>query len=174
MEFKVVDYKIYKIDTTREQYREKAIKYNYASKNKNWADDFYGMIDKKYSGYSDEIGAFSENKRLIKTVFVGDKYDINKDFYDKCKEPYYNIVNSDFREYGDDLTDEIIKAKFEVVKPNKPTTYPKYNNEVKFNYDKKNVIIEKIYFDGYQWQYKLKNIGHVYDYISETTINKYN
>jgi len=174
MEFKVVDYKIYKIHTTREKYREAAIKYDYASKNKNWADDFEGMIEKKYSGYSDQIDSFSSNKYLMKIVFVGDKFDINKDFYDNCKLPYYSHLHSDFKEYGDNLTDEIIQSHFEVVKPNKPTTYPKYNNEVKFNYDKKNVIIEKIYFDGYDWQYKLKNIGHVYDYISETNINKYN
>ena len=32
MELKVVDYKIYKIDTTREQYRKNAIEYNYALK----------------------------------------------------------------------------------------------------------------------------------------------
>lgn len=132
------------------------------------------MIEKKFNSYSDQIDSFLFNKRLMKTVFVGDKFDIQTEFYDNCKTSWYHHVNSDFKETGDDLTDEIIKAKFEIIKPNKPTTYPKYNNEVKFNYDKKNVVIEKMYFDGYDWQYKLKNIGHVYDYISETTINKYN
>ena len=174
MEFKVVDYKIYFVEHFSEYFREVAIVYDYALKNKRWAEDFEGMVDLKFNSYSDQPDNCNYNKRLWKTVFVGEKFDINE-LYAKCKIKYEVLGSRIHYLYKtNDVTDEIIQSHFEIVKPEKPKTYPKYSNEVKFNYDKKNVIIEKIYFDGYDWLYKLKNIGHVYDYISETNINKYN
>jgi len=174
MDFKVVDYKIYFIEQFPEHFREVAIVYDYALKNKSWADDFEGMIDLKFNSFSDKPDNCNWNKRLWKTVFVGETFDITE-LYKKCKIPYEILGGRIYRLYKtNDVSDDIIKSHFEIIKPNKHTTYPKYNNEIPFKYDKKNVVIEKIYFDGYNWKYKLKNIGHVYDYISEPDIDKYN
>ena len=59
----------------------------------------------------------------------------------------------------------------------KPTTFPKFDNEhpfkIKFN-DKtiKNPIIIAIRWSGYNWEYRIKNIGHEYDYQPESSLEK--
>lgn len=175
IEFKVVDYKVYFLEYTKEQLIERAINYKYSEKNKKWADDFDDMLDKKFNVYSDVDGVCGVyNKQLMKTVFKGEKSDINS-LYDSCRKLDRYWTCNLKRLYGlDDITDEIIKSHFEIVIPEKPTTYPKYSNEVPFKYDKRTPEIIKIYYDGYRWQYKLKNVGHEYEFVTESEIDKYN
>jgi len=174
MEFKTVDYKIYFIERSIDYLRQKGIEYKWSEKSKKWANDFEGELNSMFNSYNDNKPRYSVNKRLIKTIFVGDQYNINE-LYEKCKLSYEHFNSCLIRIYGENnITDDIIKSHFEIIKPNKPKTYPKYNNEIKFKYRNKFPEITKIYFDGIVWMYKLKNIGHEYDYISETELDTYN
>jgi hypothetical protein len=68
------------------------------------------------------------------------------------------------------LPEEEFKKCLIIVEHPKPTSYPKFNNEKKFSFDSKiNPEILNIRWDGPKqtWEYKLRNIGHVYDYLEE-------
>ena len=57
----------------------------------------------------------------------------------------------------------------------KPHTFPKFNNEqpfqIKFNGKTiKNPTIISIRWSGYIWEYRIKNIGHEYDYQPENAL----
>lgn len=68
------------------------------------------------------------------------------------------------------LPEEEFKKCLIIVEHPKPTSYPKFNNEKKFETDGKiNPEILNIRWDGCKqtWEYRLKNVGHVYDYQEE-------
>lgn len=57
----------------------------------------------------------------------------------------------------------------------KPATFPKFNNEqafqIKFNGKTiKNPTIISIRWTGYIWEYRIRNIGHEYDYQPENVL----
>lgn len=59
----------------------------------------------------------------------------------------------------------------------KPKTWPKFSNEESFQitFNGKtiiNPIIIAIRWTGYIWEYRIKNIGHEYDYQPENSLEK--
>jgi hypothetical protein len=61
----------------------------------------------------------------------------------------------------------------------KPSTWPKFNNEksfqIKFNGKTiHNPQIIAIRWSGYIWEYRIKNIGHEYDYQPESALEHEN
>jgi len=69
------------------------------------------------------------------------------------------------------LNSDELKNQLRVITHPSPTTYPKFSNEQSFIvYDKYiNPKILDIRWDGIEqmWEYRLQNIGHVFDYIRE-------
>ena len=66
-------------------------------------------------------------------------------------------------------------GRWKFGKIDEPTTFPKFSNENSFYliWDKKRIHNPKIlgirWVDD-EWQYRLENIGHTYDYQSETKL----
>lgn len=59
----------------------------------------------------------------------------------------------------------------------KPNSYPLFSNEIDFylKLDGKrinNPEILEVRWDGKEWAYRLRNIGHEYDYLSEAKLTK--
>jgi hypothetical protein len=59
----------------------------------------------------------------------------------------------------------------------KPHTFPKFDNEHPFQIhwfgkNIKNPTIISIRWSGYIWEYRIKNIGHEYDYQPESSLEK--
>lgn len=77
------------------------------------------------------------------------------------------IISQELKNLGIDE----LKKQLRVITHPSPTTYPKFSNEQSFIvYDKYiNPKILDIRWDGIQqmWEYRLQNIGHVFDYIRE-------
>ena len=117
-------------------------------------DRYYYCDDKKVMGVSSEYS----NKKA-KEIYL--KY---------CKDnpSYYEIKN---------ISNKSIISKMTIKKVNKPTTYPKFSNEISFKikWNKGFILqplIEKIRWNGFVWEYQLKNIGHLYDFIEEFRLIK--
>jgi len=94
---------------------------------------------------------------------------------EKAIENYLRICKkiNTFRNIDDDILLEYMYIK----KVDKPTTYPKFTNEIPFKlkWNKgfiKQPIIKKIRWNGYNWEYQLENIGHVYSYQLENKLEK--
>ena len=69
-----------------------------------------------------------------------------------------------------DLSEEDYKKCLTIVEYPKPKSFPKFNNETKFNaWGHVNPEILNIRWDGIEqtWEYRLRNVGHVYDYQKE-------
>jgi len=106
------------------------------------------------------------------TIFNEEK--LNATFLKNIRDPnryslkdYKNLSNKKL------LDDMVIK---ELPKPH---TFPKFNNEtpflIKFNGKTfHNPQIISIRWTGYMWEYKIKNIGHEYDYQPENTLENDN
>jgi len=173
IEILTVDYKVYLIDKTEEELRKRAIEYDYASKNKNWFNDFEGCIRKKMNEFSDDLERQEHlcgNNFLLFRHFKGEPKDIEK----RIMKYRYRVETKSRKKYDDISYENDILPYILVINVGSPTSFPKYSNEIPFLYDKKRPDIIKMYWDGYQWQYKLKNIGHEYDFVSEYELNKYN
>jgi hypothetical protein len=75
------------------------------------------------------------------------------------------------------LSDKELLAGMIIKELPKPTTFPKFDNEhsfqIKFNGKTiKNPTIISIRWSGYIWEYRIKNIGHEYDYQPESALEK--
>lgn len=91
----------------------------------------------------------------------------------KIISTYLNVIR---KSYGfktlSKLSDKELLSGMVIKELNKPNSFPKYNNEIPFKYKNMyNPIIEHIQWNGYNWEYKLKNIGHKTDFISELNFN---
>lgn len=179
IKFKHVKAKIYFIERTKEEISEVAIAYEYARKSKKWAEDFDGMVNEKYNACADK-SSFSANKLLVKLYFEEDQIDldlvINELKAGRCnyRSSVEYVLNKKYENYKE-IDNEILKSHFEIVVPAKPKTWPKYNNETPFKcftYNSPEIIC--IYWNGFDWMYQMKNVGHVYDFYSEEKINEFN
>lgn len=106
-------------------------------------------------------------------------FDINRK--DKhTKEYLYNMVKKTYKKWFDEKSycfkPGIGDNELELREIKKPKTFPKFSNEIKFNisFDGKKIINPEILAIRWinEWQYKLKHIGHEYDYQSETKMTK--
>jgi hypothetical protein len=92
---------------------------------------------------------------------------LNKCFIEAIRHP--NSYNSkEFRK----LSDKELLAGMVIKELPEPKTFPKFNNEkpFKLKWDKKiirNPEIIAIRWNGYNWEYQIKNIGHEYDFQPE-------
>lgn len=69
-----------------------------------------------------------------------------------------------------DLPEEDFKKCLTIVEHPGPKSFPKFNNEKKFNaWSHVNPEILNIRWDGIEqtWEYRLRNVGHIYDYQKE-------
>jgi hypothetical protein len=72
--------------------------------------------------------------------------------------------------------EKLLKGRV-IKKLSAPKTFPKFSNEKPFKilWNKSfiyNPQIIAIRWSGYEWEYRIKNIGHEYDYQSETKLEK--
>ena len=103
------------------------------------------------------------------------KYDINKlnDYFIKTiRHP-----NSYSLRYYKKMTDDELLKGMIIKELPKPSTFPIFNNEkpFKITFDGKTIInptIIAIRWTGYIWEYRIKNIGHEYDYKPECMLEK--
>jgi hypothetical protein len=111
-------------------------------------------------------------------VFTGTSdFDLRHDI-DKRNKLFIKILRDpnsySLEEYRKLSDEELIKGMVIKELP-KPTSFPKFNNEqpfqIKFN-EKiiKNPTIISIRWTGYIWEYRIKNIGHEYDYQPENML----
>jgi hypothetical protein len=101
------------------------------------------------------------------------KYDNDK--RDKFFIKMIHDLNSySLKEYRNLSDEELLKGMI-TKELAKPTSFPKFNNEqpfqIKFNGKTiKNPTIISIRWTGYIWEYRIKNIGHEYDYQPESAL----
>jgi hypothetical protein len=126
---------------------------------------------------------------VVKFVYCNKKYYFKKDLIftgtsdfneEKRDEVFLKAIrhkNSiSLRGYGN-LSDKELLDNMIIKELPKPTTFPKFDNEhsfqIKFN-DKtiKNPKIISIRWSGYIWEYRIRNIGHEYDYQPESALEK--
>lgn len=95
--------------------------------------------------------------------------DLSKTFLKIIRHNTYSF--SEFQ----NLSDDELLQKMIVKELPKPKKWPIFNNEIPFaihfnNKTFRNPEIIRIRWDGYQWQYQLKNIGHITDYQNESEL----
>lgn len=76
-----------------------------------------------------------------------------------------------------DLPAEVLKNSMSVVEMAKPTSFPRFSNEKPFTAYNRSYInpeILAIRWDGIKqtWEYRMKNVGHVYDYCEEKHLHE--
>ncbi|MFA5207414.1 MAG: hypothetical protein WC428_02040 [Candidatus Paceibacterota bacterium] len=109
-------------------------------------------------------------------IFTGTT-DFNEEKRDEVFIKFIHNKNSyDLKEYWD-LSDKELLDKMIIKELSKPITFPKFDNEhsfqIKFNGKTiKNPTIISIRWSGYIWEYRIKNIGHEYDYQPESKLEK--
>ena len=109
-------------------------------------------------------------------VFTG-----TSDFNEEKRDEVFLKIIQDERRYSLKkywrLSDKELLAGIIIKELPKPTTFPKFDNEhsfqIKFNGKTiKNPTIISIRWSGYIWEYRIKNIGHEYDYQPESALEK--
>ena len=93
-----------------------------------------------------------------------------ENLYLKTLHKYYEMECEQLSDK--ELLDELI-----IKKLSKPTTFPKFNNEIPFKirFNGKTIktpTITAIRWNGKNWEYQIKNIGHLSDFHSETLLEK--
>ena len=109
-------------------------------------------------------------------IFTGTT-DFNEE---KLNEVFVKVIrnknNLSFKQYWS-LSDKELLDSMIIKELPKPTTFPKFDNEhsfqIKFNNKTiRNPQIIAIRWSGYIWEYRIKNIGHEYDYQPESALEK--
>jgi hypothetical protein len=99
---------------------------------------------------------------------------------EKLNENFIKIIRDknsySLKEYWN-LSDKELLEGMIIKELPKPATFPKFDNEhpfqIKFNNKTiKNPTIIAIRWSGYIWEYRIKNIGHEYDYQPESSLEK--
>lgn len=136
--------------------------------------DFNSSTEKYHAGCNNNLVQVIYSDEDIKPIEINSTGLDNMKWY--LAQHIYYKRDIDFKElYNTRLgvTDEMIYSRIIEVIPEKPKTYPLFSNEVKFEvYGKYSPEILEIKWDGLEYSYKMRNIGHVYDFISESKLKK--
>lgn len=126
---------------------------------------------------------------IVKFVYCNKKYYFKKDLIftgtsdfneEKRDEVFLKAVRHKNRislqEYWN-LSDKELLDNMVIKELPKPNTWPKFSNEESFQikFNGKTIInptIIAIRWTGYIWEYRIKNIGHEYDYQPENSLEK--
>jgi hypothetical protein len=109
-------------------------------------------------------------------IFTGTT-DFNEEKRDEVFVKFIRSKNSySLKEYWN-LSDKELLDEMIINELSKPKTWPKFSNEESFQikFNGKTIIrptIIAIRWNGYIWEYRIKNIGHEYDYQPETALEK--
>ena len=115
-------------------------------------------------------------------IFVGTT-DFDKKYDEKRINEFYLKLIRDPNSYScknfKKLSDEQLLNNMVIKELPKPHTFPKFNNEtpflIKFNGKIiRNPQIIAIRWTGCIWEYRIKNIGHEYDFQPENSLEKIN
>lgn len=107
-------------------------------------------------------------------IFIGTT-DFNEEKRDEVFVKFIRHKNRySLKEYWD-LSDKELLDGMIIKELPKPKTWPKFNNENPFSikFNGKNIHnpeIISIRWTGYIWEYRIKNIGHEYDYQPESKL----
>lgn len=165
---------------------------NYAKvkfKDKNWSEEKILDWSTQQFNSSTENPLAGLNNNLVHSVYPNDKIELTVDEiankindyafrqmqWGLAKVIYYeeNCKFEDLYAMRELVTLDMIKSKIIETIPDKPKTFPLFNNETAFKaYTHLSPKILEIKWDGIEYSYRMQNVGHVYDFIPESKLSK--